>query len=170
MRNTKVLDDDEELKRIFRFSRPLQRRAIVTPSSDAKVHETGDNGRRRDSETAAERDSCRGQRGRAQHTLGKEEGQGERGEARQAEKGRITRESAVDRQRERESSTQRRRKKRRDRFELETETDSKTQQRQNQGSLPFDGQRERPGAPGDPVLRLRPRPPGELVEGQLDQD
>lgn len=72
--------------------------------------------------------------------------------------------------RERESSTQRRRKKRRDRFELETETDSKTQQRQNQGSLPFDGQRERPGAPGDPVLRLRPRPPGELVEGQLDQD
>lgn len=101
MRNTKVLDDDEELKRIFRFSRPLQRRAIVTPSSDAKVHETGDNGRRRDSETAAERDSCRGQRGRAQHTLGKEEGQGERGDARQAEKGRIVRESAVDRQRER---------------------------------------------------------------------
>lgn len=61
MRNTKVLDDDEELKRIFRFSRPLQRRTIVTPSSDAKVHETGDNGRRRDSETAVERDSCRGQ-------------------------------------------------------------------------------------------------------------
>lgn len=106
MRNTKVLDDDEELKRIFRFSRPLQRRAIVTPSSDAKVHETGDNGRRSDSETAAERDSCRGQRGRAQHTLGKEEGQGERGEARQAEKGRIVRESAVDRQREREQHTE----------------------------------------------------------------
>lgn len=106
MRNMKVLDDDEELKRIFRFSRPLQRRAIVTPSSDAKVHETGDNGRRRDSETAAERDSCRGQRGRAQHTLGKEEGQGERGEARQAEKGRIVRESAVDRQREREQHTE----------------------------------------------------------------
>lgn len=106
MRNTKVLDDDEELKRIFRFSRPLQRRTIVTPSSDAKVHETGDNGRRRDSETAAERDSCRGQRGRAQHTLGKEEGQGERGEARQAEKGRIVRESAVDRQREREQHTE----------------------------------------------------------------
>lgn len=106
MRNTKVLDDDEELKRIFRFSRPLQRRAIVTPSSDAKVHETGDNGRRRDSETAAERDSCRGQRGRAQHTLGKDEGQGERGEARQAEKGRIVRESAVDRQREREQHTE----------------------------------------------------------------
>lgn len=111
MRNTKVLDDDEELKRIFRFSRPLQRRAIVTPSSDAKVHETGDNGRRRDSETAAERDSCRGQRGRAQHTLGKEEGQGERGEARQAEKGRIVRgkedrERAVDRQREREQHTE----------------------------------------------------------------
>lgn len=41
------------------------------------------------------------QRGRAQHTLGKEEGQGEQGEARQAEKGRIVRESAVDRQRER---------------------------------------------------------------------
>lgn len=106
MRNTKVLDDDEELKRIFRFSRPLQRRAIVTPSSDAKVHETGDNGRRRDSETAVERDSCRGQRGRAQHTLGKEEGQGERGEARQAEKGRIVRERAMDRQREREQHTE----------------------------------------------------------------
>lgn len=46
------------------------------------------------------------QRGRAQHTLGKEEGQGERGEARQAEKGRIMRESAVDRQREREQHTE----------------------------------------------------------------
>lgn len=46
------------------------------------------------------------QRGRAQHTLGKEEGQGERGEARQAEEGRIVRESAVDRQREREQHTE----------------------------------------------------------------
>lgn len=47
------------------------------------------------------------QRGRAQHTLGKEEGQGERGEARQAEKGRIVRESAVDREREREKAAHR---------------------------------------------------------------
>lgn len=47
------------------------------------------------------------QRGRAQHTLGKEEGQGERGEARQAEKGRIVRESAVDRERERERAAHR---------------------------------------------------------------
>lgn len=47
------------------------------------------------------------QRGRAQHTLGKEEGQGERGEARQAEKGRIVRESVVDRQREREKAAHR---------------------------------------------------------------
>lgn len=51
------------------------------------------------------------QRGRAQHTLGKEEGQGERGEARQAEKGRIVRgkedrERAVDREREREQHTE----------------------------------------------------------------
>lgn len=37
---------------------------------------------------------------------GKEEGQGERGEARQAEKGRIVRESAVDREREREQHTE----------------------------------------------------------------